>query len=332
MSFLRRGQGKAAATRIFYATDLHGSEVTWRKFINSAQFYNADVLICGGDLMGKVVVPLVRTSGSTWRASLQGQTHELATASELNSFTQRLGTLGHYWVELDEDEYEGYIGDEGRVERLFDELAKERLRKWVAFAEERLSGTHIRCLITGGNDDTDDVLAAMEELDTDRVVPCEGRVVALDDHHTVASLGYSTPTPWNTPRELPDEEIGARIEKLLEQVADPSACLFNFHVPPLDSGLDSCVKLDSTVWPPAPVVENGQPVIFGAGSRSVREAIERYHPLVSLHGHIHEARGINKYGDIASINPGSEYGEGILRGVIVNVVGNSVSAAQFTSG
>jgi len=332
MSFLRRGQGRAATTRIFYATDLHGSDMTWRKFINAAQFYKVDALICGGDLMGKVVIPLVKTSGSTWRASLQGQAHELATTSELHAFTQRLGTLGHYWIELDEDEYDSYVGNEERIDSLFDELAKQRLQKWVALAEERLAGTHIRCLITGGNDDTDDVLAAMEELDTDRVVPCESRVVALDDRHTVASLGYSTPTPWNTPRELPDAEIGARIEKLLAQVPDPSACLFNFHVPPLDSGLDTCVKLNSSVWPPAPVVENGQPVMFGAGSRSVREAIEHYHPLISLHGHIHEARGINKYGSVASINPGSEYGEGILRGVIVNLAGNSVSAVQFTSG
>src|SRR2546421_4771370 len=34
--------------RVFYATDLHGSEVCWRKFLNAAKFYDADVLICGG--------------------------------------------------------------------------------------------------------------------------------------------------------------------------------------------------------------------------------------------------------------------------------------------
>lgn len=332
MAFLRRGQGKTATTRILYATDLHGSEITWRKFINAARFYKVDALICGGDLMGKAVIPLVRTSGGSWRASLQGQAHEFSGPGELQAFTGRLATLGHYWVELDEDDYANYAGNEDRIDRLFDQLAKQRLRDWVAFAEERLAGTHIRCLITGGNDDTDEVLATLDELDTDRVVPCESRVVELDDHHTVASLGYSTPTPWNTPRELPDEEIGSRIEKLMAHVPDPSSCLFNFHVPPLDSGLDTCVKLDSTVWPPAPVVENGQPVIFGAGSRSVRQAIERYHPLVGLHGHIHESRGVNKYGDVSAVNPGSEYGEGVLRGAIVSIAGNAVSAVQFTSG
>lgn len=332
MAFLRRGQGKAATTRIFYATDLHGSEVTWRKFVNAASFYHVDALVCGGDLMGKVVVPLVRTSASSWRASLQGQTHELSGASELADFTARLGTLGHYWVEQDPDEYDSYVADDARVEGLFDQLARKRLADWVALAENKLAGSHIRCLVTGGNDDTDAVLAALDELDTDRVVPCEGRVVGLDDHHSVASLGYSTPTPWHTPRELPDAEIGTRIEKLLTGVGDPGACVFNFHVPPLDSGLDTCVQLDSSVWPPAPVLDGGQPVMFGAGSQSVREAIERYHPLVSLHGHIHESRGTARYAGVPAINPGSEYGEGVLRGAIVTLSGNTVSAVQFTSG
>ena len=35
--------------RIYFATDIHGSEVCWRKFLNAARFYQADKLILGGD-------------------------------------------------------------------------------------------------------------------------------------------------------------------------------------------------------------------------------------------------------------------------------------------
>ncbi|MBD0289951.1 MAG: metallophosphoesterase, partial [Thermoleophilia bacterium] len=45
--------------RIFYAGDIHGSERLWRKFLNAAAFYEADVLVLGGDLTGKILVPLV---------------------------------------------------------------------------------------------------------------------------------------------------------------------------------------------------------------------------------------------------------------------------------
>ena len=43
--------------RIFYATDVHGSEVCWRKFLNAGPFHKADVLILGGDLAFGVVAP-----------------------------------------------------------------------------------------------------------------------------------------------------------------------------------------------------------------------------------------------------------------------------------
>src|SRR6478752_2094142 len=49
--------------KIFFATDLHGSEMCWRKFLNAAKFYEADVLICGGDMTGKAIVAIVQENG-----------------------------------------------------------------------------------------------------------------------------------------------------------------------------------------------------------------------------------------------------------------------------
>jgi Icc-related predicted phosphoesterase len=328
----RRGTPGGEPTRIFYACDIHGSQPTFRKFLNAARFYEVDALVFGGDLMGKLLVPIVRDGRGTFRASLHGRQHHLEGPEELAAFTRNLETLGFYWKEMDPDEYRSYEGDQERIDGLFDQLARDRLREWVALAEERLAGSHVRVYLCGGNDDTEAVLSALDEEPTERVVDCEEAVVPLDDEHVLVTVGYSTPTPWNTPRERSDEEIGEVIEKLMAEVPDPSRAVCNFHCPPLDSGLDTCMKLDASVWPPAPVVQGGQPVYYGAGSASVRRALERYQPTVGLHGHIHESRGVTRYGRTPAFNPGSEYGEGVLRGLIVAVRGGEVVGSQFTSG
>jgi len=330
--FGKEGDLKGEPTRLFYACDIHGSEPTYRKFLNAAKFYDVDALVFGGDLMGKLLVPIVSDAGGVWRAGLHEQKHVLTTAEELAEFKKSLDTLGFYWFECDSDEYRWYEGHQDRIDQKFDELAKARLAEWVELAETRLAGTHVRVYLCGGNDDTEKVLSALDEVSLDRVVNCENRIVPLDDYHSLATIGYSTPTPWDTPRERTDEQIGALIEKLMADVPDPSRCVFNFHCPPLDSSLDTCLRLDASVWPPTPVIENGQPVYYGAGSQAVGDALDAYQPTVGLHGHIHESRGATKFGRTLALNPGSEYGEGVLRGLIVAIKGGELIGHQFTSG
>jgi Icc-related predicted phosphoesterase len=325
-------KGKEKATRLFYACDIHGSEPTYRKFLNAAKFYEVDALVFGGDLMGKLLIPMVREAGGTWRARLQGQSHHIKSEEQLAEFKLTMQTLGFYWQEMDPEEYASYEGQQDRIDDLFDVLAKERLAQWVTLAEERLADTPVNVYLCGGNDDTDEVLSALDETTTDRVVNAENRVVPLDDEHELLTIGYSTPTPWETPRERTDEEIGEVIEKLMPSVSDPAKTVFNFHCPPLDSGLDTCLKLDASVWPPKPVIERGQPVHYGAGSQAVADALANHQPTVGLHGHIHESRGATKYGRTPAFNPGSEYGEGVLRGLIVAIRGGEVIGHQFTSG
>jgi uncharacterized protein len=157
-------------------------------------------------------------------------------------------------------------------------------------------------------------------------------VVPIDEEHTMASVGFSNPTPWKTPREIPDEKLGEIIEGMCEQVKDFQHCIFNFHVPPVDSTLDLCPKLDWSTDPPSPIMASGQMVMAGAGSAAVRKAIEKYQPMLGLHGHIHEAQGMVKIGRTTCINPGSEYGEGILRGCLVSFADGTVEGFQMTSG
>jgi uncharacterized protein len=323
---------RESATKLFYACDIHGSEPTYRKFLNAAKFYEVDALVFGGDLMGKLLIPMVRDAGGTWRARLQGQNHHIRSEEQLAEFKRTMQTLGFYWQEMDPEEYASYEGQQDRIDDLFDMLAKKRLAEWVALAEERLAGTPVNLFLCGGNDDTDEVLSALDESTTERVVNAENRAVPLDDEHELLTIGYSTPTPWETPRERTDEEIADVIEKLMPSVADPTKTVFNFHCPPLDSSLDTCLKLDASVWPPTPLMERGQPVYYGAGSQAVADALTTYQPTVGLHGHIHESRGATRYGRTPAFNPGSEYGEGVLRGLIVAIRGGEVVGHQFTSG
>lgn len=331
MSFLFKKSNKAA-TRLFYATDIHGSERTYRKFVNAGKFYNANVIVMGGDITGKLLVPVIKEKNGHYRATLQGQTEHYETEADLQSLYDRLGLLGFYYMMMDEDEFRQLSDDPAAVDRLFHKLARQRLESWVELAEERLRGTGIKCFVTGGNDDDPDVLEAINRTDTESFIGCEGRVVNVDDDHTMISVGFSTPTPWKTPREISDEELGGMIEDMASKVTNINNCIFNFHDPPKDSTLDTCPMLDWSKDPPEPIVRAGQQVMHGAGSTSVRTAIEKYQPMLGLHGHIHESQGAIKIGRTTCVNPGSEYGEGFLRGCLINFSDGKIESYQMTSG
>lgn len=332
MRFWKKGSAVGEASRIFFAADFHGSETTFRKFLASARTYDVDALVFGGDLMGKVLVPIVRTDVNQWRLYEPGSERLVSQEDELTAIKARYETLGYYWWQGDQEEYEQIRQDTGAVTRLFDEVAIARLSKWLELAEDRLRGTSIRMYLCGGNDDTDEVLSVLDNADLSSVVSADDRVIQFDDQHQMVTLGLSTPTPWQTPRERSEEFIAARLEELMAGVSDPERCILNVHVPPIDSTLDRCIKLDTTVWPPAPVFEKGEPIYIGAGSRAVIEVLDKYQPMVGLHGHIHESRGLVKRGRTQAFNPGSEYAEGILRGIILAFRDNSVTGYQFTSG
>jgi Icc-related predicted phosphoesterase len=331
MPFLKKSSPKNL-TRIFFATDLHASERAFRKFINAGKFYQVKVLIMGGDVLGKLAVPIIREGNDKYRATIGGQLHRVETAEELQRLQEKLGLLGFYFKIMEEEEFRALANDRAAVEKLFHDLARERLQNWIELAETRLKGTGIQCFVTGGNDDYADVLEVLYTSGASSIVGCEGKVAQIDDTHTMISQGFSTPTPWNTPREVSDNDLGVMIEKMIAQVPNLAQCIFNFHDPPVDSTLDTCPLLDWKTDPPSQIVKGGQVVLHGAGSRSVRHAIEKYQPLLGLHGHIHESAGAIRIGRTLCINPGSEYGEGILRGVIVNLGPDRVESYQMTSG
>jgi len=329
MRLFRKGQ---PGTKLFYATDVHGSERTWKKFLNAAKFYGADALVMGGDVMGKLAIPIIREAGGTSRATIHGRVERVDSADGVAALRARIGDLGFYDLVMDEDEYRATQADPDAVERLFVRLATERLARWIDLAETRLAGTGIKVYATGGNDDLTEVMATMDRTDTQAFIACEDRAVPIDDEHVMISMPYVNPTPWRTPREADEPELAERIARLADGFADQAKVIFNFHAPPIDSTLDTCPMLDASTDPPGQVVRGGQPVLYGAGSTSIRASIERYQPMLGLHGHIHESQAAARLGRTVCVNPGSEYGEGILRGCLITIADGKVTSYQMTAG
>ncbi len=316
--------------KIFFATDLHASERCYLKFLNAAKFYDASTLILGGDLTGKLLVPLVDNGKGEYTANFLGQDWKVKQGAELEDLERRIRATGQYPYRTNDAGFTELTRNHSRLDEIFLEMMRNTLQRWLAMAEERLKGTGVTIYATGGNDDPFEISTIIKS--SDFVINPEEEVCDIGEGHEMLSLGYANITPWNCPRDIPEEELSGKIEELTSQIKNPKTSIFNFHCPPVDSTIDTAIKLDASVTPPKPIVVGGQPVMFGAGSKSVRDAIERYAPLLGLHGHIHESRGTVKIGGTICLNPGSEYGEGILRGALIELDREKVKSVQFTSG
>ncbi len=328
---MRLLKGRAAdrdGVTLFFASDIHGSEVCWRKFVGAASFYGADVLILGGDFTGKLVVPLVRQGAGSHRAHFMGKDHDIDDA-EVDAFSRRVADSGFYAVEMDRDQFTVLERDPLQVSELFEELMTSRLVEWIRYAKEKLAGTGVRILTAPANDDpyfVDDVIA---EHGDDLFVNVEGQVVEVAPGHEMISSGYTNRTPWDTPREFDEEDIAAHIDQMATRLADVGTAVFNLHPPPYGTSLDPAPRLGPGL---EVVTSAGATVMDHVGSTAVLEAIERHQPLLSLHGHIHESAGRIRIGRTTAVNPGSEYGEGVLKGALVRIGGGRIHSYQATSG
>jgi Icc-related predicted phosphoesterase len=306
------GRKKGKSSRVFFASDLHGSERCFRKLVNAGKHYGANAVICGGDLTGKMIVPLAEQPDGTVTATFMGRHVAARTPDEVADLEKRLAAAGYYPHRMSADEVERL--DEEGVERLFGDVITERLERWVALAEERLADSDVRFFWMAGNDDQEIVDEVMRR--SNRLVFSDGRHVEVLDGWEMITLGLSNETPWNCPRDVPEDELARRIDALAGHVSDFSRCIFNIHVPPAGTKLDQAPELDAEL---RPKLDAGGLRMASVGSTAVREAIERYEPALALHGHIHESAGVEKLAKTVCINPGSDYQEGVLRGALVVV-------------
>lgn len=323
----RRRGSRGKGTALLFCSDLHGSGVTFRKLLRALETWKADVLVLGGDVAGKTLVPVVAENGG-YRLSWLGE-ERLVDEAGLAEIEERTSNMGYYPVRTDAEGYSRLVEDETHRDRVWDEVIGERWRAWLDALERRCEDLDIRAFVMAGNDDPWSMDEIQRSWQGKRVVAADGAVVPLIDGWELASCGLANETPWRCPRDVPEPELRAKLERIAAGHDPGSSLVANIHVPPHNSGLDLAPRLDCSVDPPRPVAGASDPV----GSTAVREFLETARPALSLHGHIHESPGAAKIGETLAVNPGSEYGEGILRGVRVTLGSNGeVKGHQFVSG
>jgi uncharacterized protein len=298
--------------RIFFATDIHGSEVCWKKFLNAGKFYEVQVLILGGDMTGKALVPITQRADGTFKATLLQQEFILKNEDEVRDMERRVGSRGYYPFRVTPGQLEEFQADPGKVDAFFQQQMLNVVERWMDLADERLASTGLRCFVCPGNDDSAEIDEVIKRSKT--VELTEGRCMDLGDGFSMVSTGWSNITPWKTFREAAECSLAKRIDAMIPSNTDMRKMVFNFHCPPYGSNLDEAPEVDEDLN----VKEAGRSLI-PVGSTAVRDAILRYQPLLSLHGHIHEGKGTARLGKTLAINAGSLYEQGVLQGALVEL-------------
>jgi uncharacterized protein len=315
--------------RLYICSDLHASERAWRKLLNATKsnVYGADAVLIAGDLTGKALVPIVEGPSGTWTATLLGSRRVARSESELAELERSIADIGFYGVRVMPEERAAMESDPGLVRAEFERQITGRVRAWMALAADRLEGSTVPMLLMPGNDDDFAIDPILAESPYARDV--NGQVVELTPWHQLVSMGWSSPTPWSTPRELPEEEFLDRLSGLMSGVRDARKTVMMTHVPPYDSGLDTAPLLSPSLQPTASA---GDVLRGPVGSIGVRRAIESFKPVLGVHGHIHESGGERRIGPTLCVNAGSEANHGVLRGYLVDLTADGVERAMRVEG
>jgi uncharacterized protein len=307
--------------KVFFATDIHGSETCWRKFLNAAAFYKADMVILGGDVTGKVMIPIVSLRPGHWEVTFGGQRIQLDTEAELDTIKRKIRDRGYYPAVMSGDELDALNSEDGSVDRRFTQEMTKGLEMWLDMADAKLRGGEIPCILNGGNDDIweiDDIIEASPSVSF-----AESKVLDIGGFY-LASMGWTNPTPWNTFREAPEDVLAGKIDAMVASIPDMSRAVFNFHAPPYGTGLDEAPALDENMRP-----MHGGAVMKPVGSTAVKAAIQKYQPILSVHGHIHESKGVLRLGRTLSMNPGSSYSDGVLQGAVLDLNEKKGKVARY---
>ena len=302
--------------RCYMCSDLHAANRTYRKLLNAMKMnvYEAQVVLIVGDLTGKAIVPILAQGNGHYAATFLDKEYHVETAAELQQLENSISDIGYYPYLTNQEEVEALHADKAKMNELFRQKMIERVGEWVALAEERVGKSGIQFYMMPGNDDdwgVDEMIAH-----SNYVVNPVGKIIQLNEHHEMISFDYANPTPWHTPREWSEEEYYQRVTAKASELKNTRNALFMIHVPPYDSGLDTAPELDKTM---RPKVTMGDVLRVPVGSTGVRKAIQELQPLVSVHGHVHEAGGQSKLGRTTCFNAGSEANQGILRGFVFDL-------------
>jgi hypothetical protein len=323
LAFLRRK--KETQTRILFATDMHGSEGVWRKFLNCSAMLKVNVAICGGDLTGKMIVPVVERKDGKYTYYHLKKTYTIDSAG-LEKAMKDIKGIGYYPYITNEKEYEEMTKSTKKIDEVFHNVMISTIKNWMDLIPQKVP-SETRVVVCPGNDDrspVDDIVNNHKH-----VINGEGKVIEVDDSHEMISCGWVNPSPWKTTREEEDDKLEQRLEGYISQLKNAESAIFNFHAPPYQTKLDEAPLLDKDL---NPIIQGGSVIMVPVGSKAVKKMIEKYQPFLGLHGHIHEAAGSMKIGKTYCVNPGSEYAEGILRAFLIEFKGNQITKLQRIEG
>src|SRR3972149_10483334 len=176
---LRQAQHKKDlhVTTLFFATDIHGSDICWSKFLNAGKFYHADKLILGGDMTGKAVVPFIHQGGKNYRITLLEQVFDVTDEDGLQDMIKRVRSRGYYPYMTTPDEIAELEKDPDRVGEIFLAEVLKVVGQWMDLADKKLEGTDLKVYCSPGNDDMDEVDEIVRS--SQRVLLVEGQEHAL---------------------------------------------------------------------------------------------------------------------------------------------------------
>jgi len=302
-------------TLVYFVSDLHGSSVCFRKFVNSTKVYKPNVLILGGDVAGKAIQSIVKAPGGRYHCTFVGSKYEISDEDELTNLERLIADHGYYPYRAEPGELEE-METKGTLDDLFLRLMRERLTEWLDIADTRLRPQGIPLFFMLGNDDPPELAELLDQAPWG--VHAEGKVVPLDDDHEMISWGYANTTPWHTYREQDEQELAKAYEAMAAKLDRPERAVFNLHPPPHATQLDDAPALDDNLTVQAVL---GRVQYKAVGSTAVKDIETQYQPLLGLHGHIHESSGIRRLGKRKSmvINPGSDYSTGALNGALITL-------------
>jgi len=283
--------------------------------------------IIGGDITGKALVPIVKLKDGRYSATLFGTQHIAKNDRELENLKERISAVGFYYKVVDPDEYRELQENKNMLEQLFKEEMLKRVSEWVSLAEQLVKETGIRFLLMPGNDDIREIDPIIEQ--SDHVENPHGKILDYQGKYKIVGSAYSNITPWHCERDVEEETIEKELDKLMSMINNHETTILVTHVPPYGTQIDLAPALDKDL---RYVTKGGQLVFEHVGSTAVRKIIEKYQPLIGLHGHIHESKGFDRIGRTIVINPGSEYNEGILHAAIVTLSNSKVKGHMIITG
>ncbi|HET6991658.1 MAG TPA: metallophosphoesterase [Bacteroidia bacterium] len=304
---------------ILFASDLHGSDIVFRRLIDTAIKNKVEAVLIGGDISGKTLTPIIKRVGGKYETKFLGRNKVVSDGTELSLLQQDIANSGSYSYIVDENDYRKLDTDKVFRAKIFLEQMKLRAKQWIAIAEERLKPKGIRFVIICGNDDDrelDHIIANSSFAENP-----EKKVITICDNHEVIGESSANKTPFNCPRDIEEDEIESNLRMKLKDIKDVGRSILIIHTPPINSSLDNAPALDKDL---KPIVEGGSHVFKPVGSSAVRKIIEEVQPMLTLHGHIHESPGFCKIGRTYCFNPGSEYNNACLRSYLITMDRDSV--------